>query len=111
MLGAGSRAQMVGVMSLHPLNKPHSQPGGQIRILAVGFMSAPPAWIAEIFTLVPSRSAPCRYHVTRRALGIILGARSVETASPTFSIISSSKAAAIAMACGNTVAVPARAIP
>ena len=28
MLGAGSRAQMVGVMPLHPLNKPHSQPGG-----------------------------------------------------------------------------------
>ena len=47
VLGAGGGFHMVGIVALQPFDKCHAHAAGQIRVLAVGFVTASPAGIAK----------------------------------------------------------------
>ena len=47
VLARGHRAQVVHIAALNPGNKGHAKLAGEKRILAIGFLAAPPAWIAK----------------------------------------------------------------
>ena len=73
MLGTGSRLQIFSI-SLDSFNKGNPQPGGQIRILAVGFMASPPSGIPEnVYIGRPKGQPLIDVPVILRRIGIVLG--------------------------------------
>ena len=74
VLGAGSGLDILAV-ALHAFDKAHAQAGGQVGILAIGFMAAAPAGIAEDVDVgAPQGQALVDVPVALGGLAVVLGA-------------------------------------
>ena len=74
VLGAGSDLQVLAV-TLQTLDEPHAQAGGQVGILAVGFMAAAPSGVTEDVDVgAPHGQALVNVPILMGSLAVVLGA-------------------------------------
>ena len=111
MLGARGDLEILAI-ALQALDEPYAQPAGKIRIFTICLMTAAPAWVTEdVDVRAPHGQALVNVAVACADCPLYFARASVLMTLATISWKSSSKIAARPIACGNTVAVPARATP
>ena len=72
MLGTGSCFQVLGILSLNALDKFHAQPAGEIGILSIGFLAAPPTGIPEDIDVGTPKSEPLiDIPIFLRSIGVV----------------------------------------